>query len=68
MNVNEYKIDNLNFNLRPVTVKAEDISEVKFCSDGFIRISTLNGNFNIKPYKADNNVILKFIDDPLKLL
>lgn len=68
MNVNEYKIDNLNSNLRPVTVKAEDITEVKFCSDGFIRVESSNGNFNIKPYKVDNNIILKFIDDPLKLL
>lgn len=68
MNIGEYKIDDLYSNLRPILIKLEDITEAKFCSDGFIRISTLNGNFNIKPYKADNNVILKFIDDPLKLL
>lgn len=68
MNLDEEKLDIIE-TYKPLHITVDDIKEVQFCNDTYIRLLLKNSLIILfRPFKIDNSLVYAFLDNPLDLI
>lgn len=69
MDIENNKLFDNNLNVKPKTIYKDDIEEILFCSDDYMRFKMKDGNkFAVKVYKLDKGFNFNFTSNPLELI